>query len=177
MKHKKLILVIFHLFILTAIVFLFLDKDSPQPKLAVNKITCEYEKNPDFYEPDFTGQQLFDAINCYRKKNGLEPLIMDQGLCSNLAQRYYDSLNPDYKYVAHGGFKEWTEDGPFKRGFNSVSENVHINGDNLNEVITGWAGSPGHNLNLLTTDRPYACTYAIRGYAFLETGAKKEQED
>jgi uncharacterized protein YkwD len=130
---------------------------------------CFYEREDIF---GYTGQNVFDAVNCYRKQQGLEPFIMDDDLCVNLGQRYFDYL-ADPK-TAHAGFDKWADE-KFKEGFKTVSENVELNQPSLKGAIDGWNGSPGHHLTLVDTEQKYACTYVAQGYALLVIGSKENE--
>lgn len=159
------------IFVSTAILFFYLGKTYQiEPKQTATQQTesCEYDVAKG---TGFTGQDVWDGVQCYRKQKGLKPLILSEELCDGLSQRYYDSTSPEANNVAHYGFEKWAEKGPFTRGFKEVVENM-AQQSNLKNVIEGWAGSPGHRIAMETEERLLACTYAFNGYAFFITGRK-----
>lgn len=117
--------------------------------------------------PEFTGQQLFDAVNVYRKANGVPELILDDKLCNNLAQRYFDIKKGLDEGIAHAKMEEWVK--------KSVPNNYYVSEDfawgrTPEEVIKAWEGSPGHRLSILDPKNKLACSYAAEGYGIIELG-------
>lgn len=122
---------------------------------------------PESTSPDFTGQQLFDAVNEYRSANNVPPLKLDSNLCNNLAQRYLDIKNGIDQGVAHKGMEEWAK--KFVPNNYSVSEDFAW-GKTPQNVIHAWEGSPGHRLSILNKDYKVGCSYAAEGYGVIELG-------
>ncbi len=115
--------------------------------------------------PNFTGQQLFDAVNEYRKANNVSPLKLDSNLCNNLAQRYLDIKAGLDEGVAHKGMEAWAK--KFVPDNYSISEDFAW-GNTPEEVIHAWEGSPGHRLSILNKDYKVGCSYAAEGYGIIE---------
>jgi len=120
--------------------------------------------------PTFTGQDVFDAVNKYRKENNVPELKLDEVLCNNLAQRYLDIKSGEKENIAHKGFDEWYEKYVKPYGY-TVSENYAC-GQTPEDVIKAWDGSPGHKLSILDKKSKLACTYASEGCAVIILGYK-----
>ena len=54
----------------------------------------------------FTGQDLFNAVNEYRKSIGVQELQLDNKLCSNITDRWIAIREPE---KGHKSFVEWAE--------------------------------------------------------------------
>ncbi|MEM3394326.1 MAG: CAP domain-containing protein, partial [Candidatus Methanomethylicia archaeon] len=120
--------------------------------------------------PSFTGQDVLDAVNRYRKENNVPELKLDEVLCNNIAQRYLDIKSGEKENIAHKGFDEWYKKYAEPYGY-SVSENYAC-GQTAEDIIKAWSGSPSHNLSILDKKNKVACTYASEGCAVLMLGYK-----
>lgn len=145
----------------SGIVFAVLFSDQPK--------TNEQDLTPTV--PAFTGQELFDAVNVYRMEQGVEELTLENKLCSNLAQRYFDIKKGLDEGVAHKGFDEWYQKYVAPYGNYQVSENFAW-GRTPQEVIKAWEGSPGHRLSILDPQNTLGCSYASEGYGIIVLGYK-----
>lgn len=121
--------------------------------------------------PTFTGQEVFDAVNSYRKENGVAELKLEQALCNNLAQRYLDIQSGTKENIAHKGFDEWYEKFAKPYGY-YVGENFGC-GQTSQDIIKGWDGSPGHRLLILDPKNKLGCAYAAEGCAVIILGYKQ----
>jgi len=119
--------------------------------------------------PQFTGQELFDAVNKYRAEHGVAELKLSQDLCNNLAQRYFDIKAGIEEGVAHKNFEDWVEDN-VPQGYH-VSEDFAY-GQTPAELLKAWEGSPGHRLSILDSRYKVGCSYAHEGYGVIELGYK-----
>lgn len=122
--------------------------------------------------PTFTGQEVFDAVNAYRVQNGVKELKLDQNVCNNLAQRYFDIKKGLDEGVAHKGFDEWYQKYVEPLGSYYVGEDFAW-GQTPEEVIKVWEGSPGHRLSILDPENTLGCSYATEGYAIIVLGYKQ----
>ncbi len=116
--------------------------------------------------PNFTGEELFNAVNNYRTSKGLKELETTEALCNNITQRYFDLTAPENENVAHAGFGEW------HRKYNanwSVGE-IYAYGITPEEVISKWVTSPSHDLILENPTYVYGCAYADGGDSVVEMG-------
>lgn len=120
-------------------------------------------------DPNFTGQQLFDAVNIYRKQNNVAEIKLDDNLCNNLAQRYLDISKPENKDIAHAGFEEWVK--KYVPNNYAVSEDIAW-GNTPEGVVKAWDGSPGHRLSILNPKNVVGCSYAANGTGIIELGYK-----
>lgn len=123
--------------------------------------------------PSFTGQEVFDAVNEYRKENGVSELKLDEVLCNNIAQRYLDIEAGEKENIAHKGFDEWYKKYAEPYGY-AASENYAC-GQNPEDIIKAWDGSPSHKLSILNEKNKLACAYASSGCAVLILGYKSSQ--
>lgn len=119
--------------------------------------------------PTYTGQDIFNAVNAERKKNGLNSLVEDPILCDNLVQRYLDLTNPDKQYEGHAGFERWIKKEEIT-GY-ALAEIYTKNSGTTDAAIKFWEGSPGHRLALLG-DYDRGCAYANNGTAVVILGKK-----
>lgn len=122
--------------------------------------------------PTFTGQDVFDAVNSYRKSKGVGELTLDKTLCNNLAQRYLDIQSGIKEGIAHKGFDEWYEEYVKPYGNYYVEEDF-ASGNTPEEIIKAWEGSPGHRLSILDKSLNFGCSYASQGSAVIVLGNKQ----
>lgn len=118
--------------------------------------------------PNFTGQDLLDAVNKYRKENGLSELTLNKTLCNNLAQRYLDIRAGLKEGIVHKGFDDWYE--KYIKPYGYYVEEDFAYGNTPNEIIKAWSGSPGHRLSILDKTLRFTCTYASEGYGVIVLG-------
>ncbi len=107
---------------------------------------------------DYSGAAL-DAnralalINDYRKANGLGPLKLDARLTAAAKMHSKDLARGDR--ISHYGSDGSSLSDRVKRaGYDAAvaAENIGTGQASLDEVVTGWKGSEGHNRNLLLPD-------------------------
>lgn len=108
--------------------------------------------------PTFTGYDLFEAANEYRKSQGLEPFILHQPLCNNIAGRYQNYREND----SHVGLDEFVAKHMPYEG--QVGE-ILAWGNTAEEAVYKWSGSPSHDLFLKNNTK--ACAYAMDGYSVM----------
>lgn len=151
------------LFMIPAGLFIYILGEKNAPIQQINQVV----PNPQSISqtPNFTGQQLFDAVNEYRIANKVAPLKLDSNLCNNLAQRYLDIKNGIDEGVAHKGMEAWAK--KFVPDNYSISEDFAW-GNTPTDVIHAWEGSPGHRLSILNPDYKVGCSYAAEGYGIIE---------
>ena len=94
-----------------------------------------------------------DAINAYRKANGLKPVSLNVEL-TNAAKAHAKDLAKWDRISHYGsdGSNPW--DRVKRSGYNAkvAAENVGTGQVSFSEVLKGWQESPGHNRNLLMND-------------------------
>lgn len=116
---------------------------------------------------EYTGQDIWNTVNAYRKQNGIGELTLDDRYCTNLAQRYLDIRKGLDEGTAHAKFEEWVHK-YIPQGY-YVSEDF-AGGSTAQEVLDQWIGSPGHRLSILDPKSKIGCSYASDGAAVIELG-------
>lgn len=120
---------------------------------------------------EFTGDDIFRAVNEERVKNGKVALTIDPVLCDNLVQRYLDIKNPDNEFVGHAGFERWLkQEGIDKQGY-ALAEIYNSGSQTPQDAIDFWNSSPGHKSAMLG-DYIFGCAYANEGISIVILGKK-----
>lgn len=115
--------------------------------------------NMGYKKSDYNGQQLFEAVNEFRIKNGKSNIKLDQYICDNLVDRYLKIKSGD---VGHEGFEEWVINEGIDKRFDPIAELYTKEAYRTKDAIDFWDGSPGHRLSLLG-DFSVGCAYANEG--------------
>ncbi len=149
---KKIIAIIFAILLISDIGSFFLGV---QIGIRGTEIRIQEEQNK---KVNYTGQQIQDAVNSYRKEKGLRELKVNSLLCSDLATRYLAFQTSEALTEGHPGFDTWAKS-KFKEGFNLIGE-VFSPRPTVQEVLNGWKNSPGHNEALIDPRYTEVCTYA-----------------
>ncbi len=106
------------------------------------------------------GQHIWDAVNVYRKENGVSELQQNELLCNNLVARW-KQFNEENN---HDGFEPWLKEYvyPFDTShkLKSVAEDYVGGIKTAAGAIVKWKESPGHNLSLLDPKYNIGCAYA-----------------
>lgn len=103
--------------------------------------------------PALNAAKARDAINAYRKSNGLKPLALSPQLNKAALVHAEDLAKRDL--LDHDGSDGSTAGDRVKRtGYRSAltAENIAAGQKSLDEVLRGWKKSPAHNRNLLLAD-------------------------
>lgn len=99
-----------------------------------------------------TPQEIFDALNNYRQKNGIHILAWDTTL-AQYAQSRANFFEQQGTLDHHAGFSHFLhdEDGFSKLGFNNMGENASYAGPLVGAHLIEWifAGDEEHNANQL----------------------------
>lgn len=119
-------------------------------------------------DPQYTGQQVFDAVNVYRVSRGLKEIPVDPALCDNLVQRWLDLTNPDNAFAGHEGSVRWAEQEGLRDRYD-LAELYMKNSPSPDATVSWWAGSPGHRT---TVEGNYTsgCAYADKGTSVVILG-------
>lgn len=115
--------------------------------------------------PDYTGQELFDAVNSYRESKNLPLIKLSPDFCNNIVSRWELMSNPDT--IGHEGFEEWAH--KYLPAGASISE-IAGPGNTPQELVNSWVGSPSHRLSLDNATFTWGCAYATNGYGVVELG-------
>lgn len=138
-------------FVLAIVVLFFRIELNVQKQLCDGKIQEIQNAFTKKQKKPVTGYSLFDAVNEYRKKNGVKELILSKTLCNNIGAR---ALN----YQAgrgHEGINKHMEE----IGVYNIVE-LLATGGTEEEIISRWEGSPSHHLFLIDKKVKYGCAYA-----------------
>lgn len=157
-KFKKIKLVAKHFWISAALVTVL-------TLMCVTFLIGFRNANFGYKKGDYTGQQLFDAINTYRADHGKTPLVLDQYICDNLVARYLTISNSE----GHDGFEDWYKGQGMDKRFSLGAELYIKDTSTTADAIKFWDGSPGHRLSLLG-DFSVGCAYANNGTGVVVVG-------
>lgn len=111
---------------------------------------------------DSKQQYMVNAINAYRKQNGLSPVQPDKYTCSFANTRAKEIVTN----FSHDGFSQRLNSKtlPYP-GYSLITENITMT-SNYQNVVNMWIVSPGHALNM-RKDTPYVCVaYSGNYYAY-----------
>lgn len=121
--------------------------------------------------PSYTGQDLWTAVQNYRRAHQLSPFEQSNELCTVASIRLNEQLELG-KLDNHDGFDQRAEDFFQKNpGWTSLNENLASGYDTAVQTVEwGWDQSLGHQALIKSQDYPYACAAANAGFAVLITG-------
>lgn len=122
--------------------------------------------NLGYKKSNYTGQQLYDAINEYRKQNGKQPIPIALYMCDNLVARYLKIKSGD---IGHEGFEEWAKKEEIGNKYIPRAELYVKDTFTVKDAIDFWNGSPGHKLTLLE-NFDVGCAYANEGVGVVVFG-------
>lgn len=123
---------------------------------------------------NFTGQDLWQAVQNYRQAHQLFAFVQANELCTVASIRLNEQIELG-KLDNHDGFDNRAEqffaDHP---EWIALNENLAAGYQNAVQTVEwGWDNSLGHQALIKSQDYPYACTAAGYGFAVLITGNKK----
>ena len=119
---------------------------------------------------EYSGQEIFDAVNAHRVSIGVKPVTLGQGLCDNLVERW--RYAKDGKF--HEGFEDWVKNEGIQTeyGYGLVGE-ILVTSPTVQNAIYWWSTSPGHKDTLERPDWDEGCAYAAEGTTVMTFGIKK----
>lgn len=121
--------------------------------------------------PTFTGQDLWQAVQNYRRAHRLPEFVQANELCTVASIRLNELLELG-KLDNHDGFGPRAEEF-FERhpDWDSINENLAAGYETAVQTVEwGWDQSLGHQALIKSLDYPKACAAAQRGFAVLITG-------
>ncbi|MFA5136141.1 MAG: hypothetical protein WC489_01985 [Patescibacteria group bacterium] len=124
--------------------------------------------NLGYKKSNYTGQQLFDAVNEYRVQNNKKAVPIALYMCDNLVARYLKIKSGD---VGHEGFEEWAKNEQIDKKYIPRAELYVKDTYTTKDAIDFWNGSPGHRLALLQDDYDAGCAYANEGIGVIVFGS------
>ncbi len=121
--------------------------------------------------PTFTGEDLWRAVQDYRRAHGLSEFSMSTELCTVASIRLNEQLELG-RLDNHDGFDaradEFFEKNP---GWTGINENLATGYTTATQTVEwGWDQSLGHKALIQSREFPKACTAANAGFAVLVTG-------
>ena len=128
-------------------------KADQAPKDSVTKAPAGALADRDYSQANLDADKVRDAINNYRKANGLKPLKLNPALTEAAKAHSRDLAKWDrISHYGSDGSNPW--DRVKRTGYNAklAAENVGTGQASIDEVMKGWQDSPGHNKNLLLAD-------------------------
>lgn len=119
------------------------------------------------------GGKLFNLVNDYRRKNGLNELLWYHSLCE-FAKARSQQIKEDW---SHEGYQKEATEGAL---YTSICPECGITGENLakdyyseDAALQGWINSPSHKENL-DADWDWGCAmYYSNNYVSILFGKKK----
>jgi hypothetical protein len=117
----------------------------------------------------YTGYDLFNAVNSHRVSVGVQEITLSEGLCDNLVSRW--KAVKDGRQ--HEGFEEWVEQEGIQTnyGYKDIVE-LYIQAPTPLGAINFWSGSPGHKIQLENPIWTDGCAYANDGYGVVVMSLK-----
>lgn len=107
------------------------------------KLTINNSPNSDFAE------EVIRLINEERKKNGIEPLVIDNTLMDSAYTRSTE-LKTSFSHKRPNGNQGYTL--ALELGYSIVGENIAAGQPSPEDVVSAWMGSTGHRSNILNPD-------------------------
>ncbi|CAN0375238.1 unnamed protein product [Phaeothamnion confervicola] len=123
------------------------------PKDSFDRAPAGSLADRDYSSTSLEATSARDAINAYRKTQGLKPLTLNAELTTAAKAHARDLAKWDrISHYGSDGSNPW--DRVKRAGYNAkvAAENVGTGQINFSEVLKGWRESPGHNKNLLMND-------------------------
>jgi hypothetical protein len=114
--------------------------------------------NIKYVDYQYTGEELFSAINSYHLSKGLQELTIEQKLCDNLVERYLAVKDPN---GGHKRYAEWLKaEGIADDPKYGVIGELYVPASTPSNAVNWWANSPRHRTTLEMPDMKYGCSYA-----------------
>lgn len=129
-------------------------------KSSMLKITVLGKDNEYNYEDKFEAssddaenyaENVLEIVNYERDKEGLDPLVLDDGLCKAADIRVRE-LGKSYGHKRPDGSSCFTVLADEKIGFAKAAENIAQGQKSSEEVMQSWMNSSGHKANIMSSD-------------------------
>lgn len=143
-------------------------RNQPQPTIVRLPTVSQLVK---FTGGNFTGEELLEAVNKYRKEHGVPELQLKSSLCQLSSKRLGEILAAG-QLDNHEGFEAYFKEHQVSElEVTNVAENLASGYASAWDTVMGWDSSPAHKTFLLA-DGAYVwgCTSANRGFAVLIGG-------
>ena len=150
--------------IISVIVLASPSNNPPPPSPSPTQKTTTKQSSPTYY----TGTQLWQEVQNYRRNNGVPEFKQDNTLCTIASIRVNQMIELG-KLDNHEGFTplvdQFREDDRLTH--TNIAENILSGYLTPQEAVAAWNGSPGHQALLRDGAYVFACTAANHGYAVL----------
>ncbi len=146
-------------------------KNLPAPTLAKTAATTKPTSKPVAY---YSGEDLLQAVNKYRREHGVPELQLHSGLCQLSSRRLGELINLG-KLDNHAGFEKYFNENKISEmagpQLTNVAENLASGYATAWEAVMGWDSSPPHRTFLLADGSyKYGCASANYNFAVLIAG-------
>lgn len=150
-------------------------RNQPTPKPQKVYIPAETPAQTDNLPAEYyTGEDLMQSVNKYRREHGVPELELHSGLCQLASRRLGEILSLG-ELDNHAGFEAYFNQyeiselsGP---SLTNVAENLASGYPSAWEAVMGWDGSPPHRTFLLADGSyKWGCGAANRNFAVLIGG-------
>jgi uncharacterized protein YkwD len=124
--------------------------DDRAPRGSFEKARTGALKSRDYSATRLDAEKARDLVNAYRREKGLRPLKLQPALTEAARAHSRDLAKWDrISHYGSDGSNPW--DRVKRSGYSArlAAENVGTGQVTVEEVISGWKASPGHNKNLL----------------------------
>ena len=138
-----------------------LSTNTPKPTLVVSPSLLPKKKSV-----DWTGPQLWEAVNKSRVENGVNPLKQADELCTIASIRLNELLELG-KLDGHEGFSSLPERRPYLKWIfekYNISEFLIAGAASPQEAVDSWLDTLGHKKLLTGGEYVWGCTYAQNGF-------------
>lgn len=136
---------------------------SPSPSTVLQKNTQTQTSSKNL---DWTGPELFEKVNEYRKKFGVNPLGLNDDLCSIASARVHQLLDRGYN-DGHKGFEEMyqNKDNSYYRYFEkyNISEFLVYSDEDPDDAVKQWENTLTHKTLLTGGQYTIGCSSAFSG--------------
>ncbi len=151
------------------IITIALSSDFPETVEPVSQPTTQ--RTTGITPPTFTGEDLWTAVQNYRRAHNLPEFAMSTELCTVASIRLNEQLELG-RLDNHDGFQarsdQFFKDNP---NWTNINENLAAGYQTAVQTVEwGWDQSLGHKALIQSREYPKACTAANRGFAVLITG-------
>lgn len=122
------------------------------------------------FRPDYTGPELWEAVNNARITHGVSPLKQKDILCTIAAIRL-NQIRELGKLDNHDGFDPVVDKYQDSPGMpNNVSEFLISGYPTPDQAVEGWLNTLGHKKLITGGEYVWGCIYAANGFAVATTG-------
>lgn len=118
---------------------------------------------------NYSGMELFDAVNNHRRSIGVQEIQLEETFCGNLVERWMAVKSPEN---GHRGFDDWWADKSLKEDPYGQINELYGSARSAERVVEIWTKSPGHKIPLEDPKYNVGCTYAAEGWGVLIIGEK-----